>query len=90
MPVTGRYSLSSSRANSSPWFSTVDPSSVTWAASAGYDAPSSTMELEFVEGGVYRYFAVPRSVFDGLLAADSIGRFFREHIRGVYPFERIR
>jgi KTSC domain len=59
-------------------------------ATAGYDDRSSTMELEFVDGGVYRYFAVPRSVFDALLAADSIGRFFHDHIRGVYPFRRIR
>jgi KTSC domain len=59
-------------------------------ASVGYDAPSSTMELEFVDGGVYRYFVVPRSVLDALLTADSIGRFFHEHIRGVYPFQRIR
>jgi hypothetical protein len=58
-------------------------------AAAGYDDPSSTMELEFVEGGVYRYFVVPRSVFDALLTADSIGRFFHEHVHGVYPFERI-
>jgi hypothetical protein len=48
------------------------------------------MELEFVGGRVYRYFVVPRSVFDALLTADSIGRFFHEHIRDVYPFERIR
>jgi len=59
-------------------------------ASAGYDDPSATMEVEFVEGRVYRYFVVPRSVFDALLTADSVGRFFQEHIRDVYPFERIR
>jgi hypothetical protein len=59
-------------------------------ATAGYDDPSATMELEFVEGRVYRYFVVPRSVFDALLSADSIGRFFQENIRDVYPYERIR
>jgi hypothetical protein len=59
-------------------------------ASAGYDDPSATMELEFVEGRVYRYFVVPRSVFDALFSADSVGRFFQEHIRDVYPYERIR
>jgi KTSC domain len=59
-------------------------------ATAGYDDPSATMELEFVEGRVYRYFVVPRSVFDGLLSADSVGRFFQENIRDVYPYERIR
>ncbi|MGH2476385.1 MAG: KTSC domain-containing protein [Candidatus Limnocylindrales bacterium] len=59
-------------------------------ATAGYDDPSATMELEFVEGRVYRYFVVPRSVFDALLSADSVGRFFQENIRDVYPYERIR
>ena len=58
--------------------------------SAGYDDPSATMELEFVDGRVYRYFVVPRSVFDALLSADSVGRFFQEHIRDVYPYERLR
>ena len=33
---------------------------------------------------------VPRSVFDALLTADSVGQFFQEHIRDVYPYERIR
>lgn len=59
-------------------------------ATAGYDDPSATMELEFVEGRVYRYFVVPRSVFDALLSADSVGRFFQENIRDVYPYKRIR
>jgi hypothetical protein len=59
-------------------------------ATAGYDDPSATMEVEFVEGRVYRYFVVPRSVFDALVGADSVGRFFQEHIRDVYPYERIR
>jgi hypothetical protein len=31
-----------------------------------------------------------RSVFDALLKSDSPGSFFRGHIRGTYPFERIR
>jgi hypothetical protein len=29
-------------------------------------------------------------VFDALFTADSVGRFFQEHIRDVYPYERIR
>jgi KTSC domain len=72
-----------------PWFLRITVESRT-VTTAGYDDRSSTMELEFVDGGVYRYFVVPRSVFDALLAADSIGRFFHDHIRGVYPFTRIR
>jgi hypothetical protein len=58
-------------------------------ASAGYDDASQTMEIEFTGGAVYRYEGVPREVFDGLLAAESVGRFFNEHVRDVYGFTRL-
>lgn len=54
-------------------------------ASAGYDARIAVLELEFRSGEVYRYFAVPPSVHDGLLAAPSAGRFFTQRIRDRYP-----
>jgi hypothetical protein len=57
-------------------------------ASAGYDATTSTMEVAFRSGAVYQYFAVPRSIFEGILASDSNGRFFNQHIRDVYPFRK--
>ncbi|MGN6219930.1 MAG: KTSC domain-containing protein [Microbacterium sp.] len=59
-------------------------------ASAGYDAATAVLELEFTSGEVYRYFAVPPSIHRGLLAADSAGRFFRESVRDVYPSEHVR
>ncbi|MDR7186097.1 hypothetical protein J2X85_003133 [Microbacterium trichothecenolyticum] len=59
-------------------------------ASAGYDADTAVLELEFASGDVYRYFAVPPSVHRALREADSAGRFFRERIRDVYPSELIR
>jgi hypothetical protein len=59
-------------------------------ASAGYDAATAMLELEFTSGEVYRYFAVPPSVHRGLHAAESAGNFFRERIRDVYPAEHVR
>ena len=59
-------------------------------ASAGYDADTAVLELEFTSGDVYRYFAVPPSVHRALREADSAGRFFQEKIRDVYPVEQIR
>jgi hypothetical protein len=59
-------------------------------ASAGYDAGTAVLELEFTSGELYRYFAVPPSVYHGLRAAESAGRFFRERIREVYPSEHVR
>ncbi|MFK4836780.1 KTSC domain-containing protein [Microbacterium sp. ZW T2_14] len=59
-------------------------------ASAGYDAATAMLEIEFTSGDVYRYFAVPPSIHRGLRAAESAGRFFRERIRDVYPSEHVR
>jgi len=58
-------------------------------ASIGYDAATSVLELEFHNGGVYRYFLVPPSVHQALAGAASIGRAFQELIRDRYRAERI-
>jgi len=58
-------------------------------ASVGYDAEHATLEIEFADGDVYQYFAVPRRVHQELLAADSIGRYFQSHIRDQYGYQRI-
>jgi hypothetical protein len=34
---------------------------------------------------VYRYFMVPPSIYDALLEAESIGRYFNTHVRDRYP-----
>jgi hypothetical protein len=49
----------------------------------------STLELEYRNGSVYQYFAVPKSVFDSLLAAESKGIFVGDRIRGRYPYRRV-
>ena len=58
-------------------------------ASACYSVEASTLEVEYRNGSVYQYFAVPRSVFESLLAAASKGSFVSERIRGRYPYRRI-
>ena len=59
-------------------------------ASVGYDRDTAVLEVEFVSGDVYRFFAVPPSVHRALVDADSIGRHFVAHVRDVYPVERVR
>lgn len=66
------------------------PVESTAIAAAGYDPAIAVLEVEFVSGEVYRYYAVPPSVHRGLLAAESPGRYFRESIREVYPSEHAR
>lgn len=57
--------------------------------SVGRDPASCTMEVEFSNGRVYRYFDVPEAVYDALLRAPSKGRYFNERVRGAYRYERI-
>lgn len=59
-------------------------------ASVGYLRSERVLEIEFRSGAVYRYSAVPKSVFDALISAHSKGRFFGAEIRGKYSFERLR
>jgi hypothetical protein len=58
--------------------------------SIGYDFPNSVLEVELLPSGrVYRYFDVPLSIYNELMAAESKGAFFNESIRDLYPFEEL-
>jgi hypothetical protein len=48
-------------------------------ASVGHEG--DTLEIEFRNGGVFRYPGVVEEVFKGMLAAPSIGKHFHSHIR---------
>lgn len=56
----------------------------------GYDSATAVLEIEFTGGEVYRYYAVPVSVYRELIAAASLGRFFTERVRDRYPTEHVR
>ncbi|WP_280691017.1 KTSC domain-containing protein [Kitasatospora sp. GAS204B] len=58
-------------------------------AAVGYDPADGALELEFTSGSVYRYLAVPEDVHRGLLAAESLGRYFHAWIRDRYEYRRI-
>lgn len=55
----------------------------------GYDAGTKTLEVEFSNGGIYRYADVPGEAWHGLVKADSIGRHFAAHIRGVFDARKV-
>ena len=56
----------------------------------GYDAEHARLRVLFRDTGeTYDYFLVKRRLFEDLLAADSIGRFFNDHIKGRHDFERL-
>ena len=47
------------------------------------------LEVLFHSGSVYQYFDVPEIVFSELLQAESIGRFFNEHIKDSYRYAKL-
>ena len=58
-------------------------------ASIGYDASTQTLEIEFKATGVYQYFSVPQQVFDQLATTPSPGKFFLQHIKGKFAWEKM-
>lgn len=49
--------------------------------SVGYDAEARTLEVEFLNGGLYRYSGVPSSVHLGLMSASSHGAYFDRYVK---------
>lgn len=49
--------------------------------SIGYDNKKSILGIRFKHGAEYHYFDVPKRVFEDLLNASSIGRYFDRHIK---------
>lgn len=50
----------------------------------GYDHATQTMAVQFLNGNIYHYEAVPQSVYDNLMADESKGSFFSKFVRGKF------
>lgn len=68
------------------WIETPDSSNI---ARFAYDGANGVLSIEFQQGGVYQYFDVPASVFDGMIAAGSKGQYFAQNIKGVFRYARV-
>lgn len=57
-------------------------------ASIGYE--DSVLEIEFhSEKSVYQYFQVPEQKYNGIMDAQSHGKYFNENIKGIYNHKKI-
>jgi hypothetical protein len=54
----------------------------------GYLRTTKTLVVRFNNDSVYVYKGVPQHVWDELQAADSMGKYFNQHIRMSVPYER--
>lgn len=55
----------------------------------GYDPTQKVLEIEFISGGVWLYEDVPADLPQKMMASDSVGRFFHEHVRNRYKATRV-
>lgn len=56
-------------------------------ASVGYE--NGTLEIVFVDGGVYQYSNVLEHVYKGLMSAASKGSYFHDHIKDRYQTRKV-
>lgn len=54
-----------------------------------YDPDARALDVTFVTGRRYRYFAVPGEVAKAFRSAMSKGRFFNARIRDRFAFEEL-
>lgn len=56
----------------------------------GYDESEQILEIQFTHGGIYRYFGVPKKIYDSLMRAPpSYGTYHARYIKNRYRHEKI-
>jgi hypothetical protein len=59
-------------------------------STAGYDASSGTLEIEFRrDGAVWQYFDVPETMWHEFLGAESQGKYWHSHVKKRFREVRI-
>lgn len=48
-----------------------------------------SLYVKTTDGGYFLYYKVPRPVYLDFMNAPSMGKFYRQHISGMYPFSRL-
>ena len=47
------------------------------------------LEVEFLNGGIYQYFGVPKDVYEDMLIAESVGKYLHYYIKGFYNYQKV-
>ena len=58
--------------------------------SVGYNADTQTLIVKFKGSGqVYEYLNVPQTLYEGLLTAESKGKYINDNIRSQFNYRRV-
>jgi len=55
--------------------------------SIGYE--NSTLEVKFLDGGIYQYYGVPDSVYKTLMSGISVGKYLAKNVYERYAEQKI-
>ncbi|MGM3174225.1 KTSC domain-containing protein [Dickeya lacustris] len=58
--------------------------------SVGYDAQNSTLEVELLNGSLYRYKNVARMIYEELMASNAKARYYARYIRNSFPYDKVQ
>jgi len=56
--------------------------------SVGYDADSSTLEVEF-KNGIYQYYNVPEHIYTSMIQSESVGTYFNANVKNAFSCSRV-
>ena len=59
-------------------------------AAVGYSKRLHALEVEFVNGAIYRYSNVPPEIYRDLLGAPSKAQFYDANVRGHFPSVHVK
>ncbi len=58
--------------------------------SIGYKADTQTLIVKFrVSGQTYEYLNVPQTLYEGLMTAESKGKYINDNIRSQFNYRRV-
>jgi len=53
------------------------------------DWDEGVLTVVFHDGGKYEYSDVPEGIYREMLAAPSVGQFFRQNVKGAFAYQKI-
>lgn len=74
------------------WIETPNSSNIKrygWVPAFDLAQSMGTLVIEFLKGGTYQYFDVPREVFEEMQGAESQGKFLARQIKGRYEYGQV-
>jgi hypothetical protein len=65
---------------------TMDKVTSSMIKSVGYSKSNQSMDVQFKNGTIYRFEAVPPAIYEGLVNAESQGKFFGKNVKGYFRY----